>query len=78
MLQVVTVGSVTNPVTQVAVVAVNKASTYGIDCPLAELIGKAKRTLPTRIADKKLSKIICEVVNERSFFFFIYTPAGDI
>ena len=39
-------GKVTRPVTQVAVVAVNKASIKGIALPFAELIGSVKRILP--------------------------------
>jgi hypothetical protein len=73
MLQVETTGNVTSPVTQVEVVAVNNASRYGTDTPLAELIGKAKRMLPSKIAIIKLSKIIC-VVDKEILFFLITIP----
>ena len=68
-LQVDTVGSVTSPVTQVEVVAIKSASRYGTASPLAELIGKAKSPLPTRIVVRKLSNIICVV--ESVIFFFL-------
>ena len=67
-LHVDTVGSVTSPVTQVEVVAVNNASGYGTASPLAELIGNAKSALPTRMVARKLSRIIC-VVESVNFFF---------
>ena len=67
-LHVHTVGSVTSPVTQVEVVAVKSASRYGTASPLAELIGNAKNTLPTRIVARKLSNMIC-VVESVNFFF---------
>ena len=69
-LHVVTVGSVTSPVTQVAVVAVNSASKYGTASPLAELIGSTSSRLPTKITIRKLSIIIC-VVERENFFFII-------
>ena len=68
VLQEVTVGSVTRPVTQVEVVAVNNASRYGTDLPLAELIGNAKSTLPAIIVTRKLNNMIC-VVESANFFF---------
>ena len=58
MLHVDTVGSVTSPVTQVEVVAVKSASRYGTASLLAELIGKAKSPLPTRMVTRKLSNMI--------------------
>ena len=58
MLHVDTVGSVTSPVTQVEVVAVKSASRYGTASPVAELIGNANSTLPTRIVTRKLSNIL--------------------
>ena len=67
-LQADTVGSVTRPVTQVEVVAVNNASRYGTDLPLAELIGNAKSTLPAIIVTRKLNNMIC-VVESANFFF---------
>ena len=67
-LHVDTVGSVTSPVTQVEVVAVKNASRYGTASPLAELIGKTKSPLPTRMVTKKLSNMIC-VVESVNFFF---------
>jgi len=57
-LHVEKVGSVTSPVTQVEVVAVNRASIYGTAVPLVELIGSAKRTLPIKITRRKLNSII--------------------
>ena len=68
-LHVDTVGSVTKPVTQVEVVAVNSASRYGTASPLAELIGNAKSPLPTRMVARKLSNMICVV--ESVYFFFL-------
>ena len=70
MLQVVTVGRVTRPVTQVAVVAVNSASRYGTGFPVAELTGIASRRLPSAMTIKKLSIMIC-VVDSVRFFFMI-------
>ena len=61
--------TVTSPVTQVEVVAVNNASRYDTASPLAELIGNAKSTLPVRIVARKLSNIIC--VEESVCFFFL-------
>ena len=55
ILHVDTVGTVTNPVTQTEVAAVNNASMYGIDSPLAELTGRESNILPTNIPNKKLS-----------------------
>jgi len=57
-LHVENVGSVTSPVTQVDVVAVNRASIYGTAFPLVELIGSAKRKLPINITRRKLNSII--------------------
>ena len=62
-LHVDAVGSVTSPVTQVEVVAVNSASIYNTDCPVAELMGSTSKTLPNRMAKRKLNKINCVVVN---------------
>ena len=67
MLHVETVGSVTSPVTHVDVVAVKSASKYGTLCPVAELIGNAKRILPIKITPKKLNKMICVVENLNLF-----------
>ena len=61
MLQVDTVGTVTSPVTQMEVVAVNNASIYGTATPVAEQIGNASKMLPINIAKKKLSIMICVV-----------------
>ena len=68
MLQVCTVGSVTRPVTQVEVVAVNSASRYGTASPLAELIGNTRITLPKSMVARKLSSMIC-VVDNKNFLF---------
>ena len=70
MLQVEAVGSVTRPVTQVEVVAMNSASRYGTASPVAELIGKAKNALPISIVTRKLNNIIC-VVDNVNFRFLI-------
>ena len=70
MLQVDTVGNVTSPVTQVAVVAVKSASIYGTAIHFAELIGNAKSKLPIKIVTRKLSNIIC-VVDTVNFLVFI-------
>ena len=67
-LHVVTVGRVTSPVTQVDVVAVNRASIYATASPLAEAIGRASNPLPISMAARKLSNMICVVDN---FFCFI-------
>ena len=74
-LQVETVGRVTRPVTQVEVVAVNSASRYGTATPVAELMGKAKRALPSRIVTRKLSNIVCVVDKANSFFLIINNPS---
>ena len=68
-LHVETVGKVTSPVTQVAVVDVNSASIYGTDFPSAELIGRTRSKLPTKITKTKLSIIICVVDSEIRFLF---------
>jgi hypothetical protein len=73
MLQVETTGKVTSPVTQVAVVAVKSASRYGTASPPAELIGRDRSRLPSNIAIRKLSKIIC-VVDRENLFFLITIP----
>ena len=78
MLHVDTVGSVTSPVTQVEVVAVKSASRYGAASPLAELIGNAKRPLPTRIVKRKLSNMICVVESVNFFFLTIGFPLKSI
>jgi hypothetical protein len=57
----------------VDVVAVNNASRYGTATPLAELIGRDKRRLPSRIAIIKLSKTIC-VVDKEILIFLITIP----
>jgi len=57
-LHVEKVGSVTSPVTQVEVVAVNSASIYGTAILLVVLIGNAKRMLPSNITKRKLNSII--------------------
>ena len=74
ILQADTVGSVTSPVTQVAVVAVKIASIYDTASPLAELIGNAKRPLPMKITTRKLSNIICVVEIANFFFLVIIIP----
>ena len=74
MLHVETVGRVTSPVTQVAVVAVNRASRYPTEQPLAELIGRTRSRLPKTIVIKKLSRMICVVDNEPFFLLFITVP----
>lgn len=58
MLHVDTVGKVTNPVTQVADVAVKRASTYETLFPLLQLMGRYSKTLPIKIVIKKLNIII--------------------
>ena len=68
MLQVVTVGRVTSPVTQVAVVAVKRASIYDTEDPFFVLIGKESKKLPRRMANKKLNKISCVVLIRTLFF----------
>ena len=56
-----TVGTVTSPVTQMEVVAVNNASIYGTATPVAEAIGNASKKLPSNMAKKKLSIMTCVV-----------------
>lgn len=69
MLQEVTVGVTTKPVTQVEVVAVNSASKNGVGFPLAELTGSESNTAPIPIAIKKLNNRICVVdILGRCFF----------
>lgn len=74
MLHVDTVGSVTSPVTQAEVVAVNNASKYGTASPFAELMGNAKRALPIRMDTRKLSNIIWVVESLKFFFLTIRIP----
>ena len=71
VLQVDTVVTVTRPVTQVAVVAVNRASRYGTGLPSAALMGRASRRLPIKIIPRKLSMIICVVVSRIGIDFLI-------
>ena len=73
-----TVGSVTSPVTQVDVVAVNSASRYGTASPVAELIGNANNALPKRIVTRKLSNMICVVESVNFFFITITFPLKSI
>jgi hypothetical protein len=77
-LHVEATGSVTSPVTQVAVVAVNSASEYGTAIPFAELMGSDSNKLPTRIVTKKLNSITCVVDNENFLFFTIDFPLKSI
>lgn len=71
MLQEETVGTTTKPVTQVEVVAVNRASKKGVDSPLAELIGRESNKAPTNIANKKLNNMKCVVDIENRCFFIL-------
>ena len=71
VVHVENVGTVTSPVTQVDVVAVNNASIYDISVVLW-LIGRYNNILPIKIVIKKLSNIIC-VVDSDIFLFIIYT-----
>ena len=66
-----TVVSVTRPVTQVAVVAVKSASISGTAAPPLALIGQARSILPMSMTSKKLSIMICVVVGADLVFFFI-------
>ena len=69
----------TSPVTQVAVVAVNNASTYGVAHPLAELMGNVRRRLPTKIRRMKLT-IMMRVVEKRilnAFGFTAFPPSSE-
>ena len=68
-----TVGKVTSPVTQVAVVEVNNASIYGTEAPVFVLIGNDNNKLPIKMATKKLSKISCVVLN-RLYLVFTDLP----
>ena len=77
-LQVEAVESVTRPVTQVEVVAVNSASRNGTASPLAELIGNANNMLPTKIVTRKLSNMICVVENANFFFLTIRFSSKSI
>jgi len=72
-LHVEKVGSVTSPVTQVEVVAINSASIYGTAVPSVELMGSAKRILPINITKRKLNNIIWVVVNLILFIPFLST-----
>ena len=63
-------GTVTRPVTQVALVAVKSASRYGTLIPFEELMGRDRAKLPRNMVIKKLSKMIC-VVENLNFFFLI-------
>ena len=71
-LHVACVGSVVKPVTQMAVVAVNNASTNATLSPLLVLMGKDKSSVPTANTPKKLSRIRCVVDSENRFLDFIY------
>ena len=70
-------GTTTRPVTQTEVVAVNNASINGVALPLAELTGKHSRTVPIKIAARKLS-IIMWVVDILKCCFFINTDTLNL
>ena len=74
MLHAVTVGKVTSPVTQVAVVAVNRASMYDTEIPSAELMGRTRRILPIKIAKRKLNIIKCVVDKVKRFLLINAFP----
>ena len=71
-LQVETVGTVTRPVTQTEVVAVNRASTKETDAPLTVLKGSMRSSVPMTIAARKANMIVC--VEENRFLFFTPDP----
>ena len=56
-LQCTAVSTTTSPVTQTEVVAVNSAVSGPVCCPLAVEIGSHSSSVPTRIAERKLSGI---------------------
>ena len=66
MDQCVYVSTTIRPVTQVALVAVNKAFMYEIDLPSALAAGSDSRRLPPNIVIKKPSAITC--VYEKLYF----------
>ncbi len=68
-LQCSAVTTVVSPVTQVDEVAVNSASSSGVDCPSADAAGRESSTVPIRIATRKPRAIILVVVNKRFFLF---------
>ena len=70
MLQEETVGITTNPVTQVEVVAVKRASQKDFAFPSAALIGSESNTVPINIVIKKLNKIICVVEEPKNVILF--------
>ena len=65
-------GTVTRPVTQTEVVAVNKASTKETDVPLTVLKGSMSSSVPMMIAARKANMIVC--VEENRFLFFTPGP----
>ena len=56
------VGTVTRPVTQTAVVAVNRESMYGTAFPSAAAMGKCKSNDPKRISNKNPPAMIYVVI----------------
>ena len=70
-LQVLYVGTVTNPVTHSDVVAVNNASIYETDSPAALEIGSHNKILPITIASAKPTAI--NFAADKLFFFFFIT-----
>jgi hypothetical protein len=53
------------------VVAVNKASSYGTATPVEELMGRARRMLPSKIKVKKLSMMVRVVDKDRRDLAFL-------
>ena len=77
MLQWEKVGTTTNPVTQVELVAVKSESMKLVGSPDDELIGRESRQAPTKIAAKKLNAMISVVENRIPRFLFqtsFHTP----
>lgn len=80
MLQWEKVGTTTNPVTQVELVAVKSESMKLVGSPDDELIGRESRQAPTKIAAKKLNAMISVVENRIPRFFIpnIFSYASKI
>ena len=69
MLQWEKVGTTTNPVTQVELVAVKSESMKLVGSPDDELIGRERRQAPTKMAARKLNAMISVVENRIPCFF---------
>ena len=70
------VSTTISPVTQVAEVAVNRASKKGVNSPLREERGRQRSSPPTVMTSRKLATMIW--VGESGFLTFFSTVCSDM